>query len=242
MLSELAARFEAEKKSCQIQEEEIIDMSSMEESALVRYSSPPNYVPIYPSAPSVQPASELSLSILNNAMTNNTGATNAQKEEKCAYGAMAEAFRDSTTVQHIKLRVNTNILPRLQHELTGKKRKRFLVHSAMLGSAAVAALTSVSSLVKDINIVIPSKTNGTNTPLEIPSWFASFSTVFNLINLVATGAMMACARIERSLDCSIAMLRKEIMKKQSYNDAVRMSVQDGTDVAKLLEQAEGVPR
>ncbi|AFH41518.1 NS3 [Eubenangee virus] len=242
MLSELAARFEAEKQHSYHVDEEKIEMESGEDRSLVKYVTPPSYVPIYPTAPAVQPAGELSLNILNNAMTNSTGATNALKEEKTAYGAYAEALRDNPAVQNIKMRVYSNTIPRLENELRGKKRKRMLVHTAMLASAGVAAVTSVSSLIKDINVVLPASGKNETTAVTIPSWFASFSTVFNLVNLLATGAMMGCARAERGLDSQIAMLRKEITKKKSYNDAVRMSVRDDSDVAELIKRCEGAAR
>nr|AQX34690.1 NS3 [Changuinola virus] len=228
MLSELAARFEAGKQK----EIEIEEVKMLNENAIVPYN-PPSYAP---SAPQYNAPSHLSLNILNNAMSNGTAKTNALKEEKVAFGAYAEAFRDEPAVQQIKSHVNEQVIPKLKRELAGIKRKRWFVHIVMLCAAAVAMFTSIGSLIKDLQIKIPG-TNGTTTndnQITLPVWYTSLGAVFGIVNLGATGVMITCARIEKNLDDTIAFLKKELMKKRSYNDAIRMSVKDFGSLTNLF--------
>nr|AGZ92005.1 non structural protein NS3 [Changuinola virus] len=230
MLSELAARFEAGKQK------EIEELEMLNENAVVPYN-PPSYAP---SAPMFSPANHLSLNILNNAMNNGTAKTNALKEEKVAFGAYAEAYRDDPAVQQIKSRVNEQVIPKLKRELAGLKRKRWLVHLVMLIAAAVAMFTSVGSLIKDLQFKIPGNNNTMTTAQEIrlPTWYTSLSAVFSIINLGATGLMITCARIEKNLDDSIGFLKKELMKKRSYNDAIRLSVKDFGSLTNLFNEEQ----
>nr|AGZ91997.1 non structural protein NS3 [Changuinola virus] len=230
MLSELAARFEASKQK------EIDELEMLNETAVVPYS-PPSYAP---SAPMYNPPNNISLSILNNAMSNGTAKTNALKEEKVAFGAFAEAFRDDPAVQQIKSHVNDQVIPKLKRELAGLKRKRWLVHLVMLIAAAIAMFTSIGSLIKDLQIKIPGNNSTTTTQNEIhlPTWYTSLGAVFGIINLGATGVMITCARIEKNLDDSIAFLKKELMKKRSYNDAIRMSVKDFGSLTNLFNEEQ----
>nr|AVV63151.1 NS3 [Changuinola virus] len=230
MLSELAARFEAGKQK------EIEEIEMLNETAVVPYN-PPSYAP---SAPQYAGTSHLSLDILNNAMNNGTAKTNALKEEKVAFGAYAEAFRDEPAVQQIKSHVNEQVIPKLKRELAGTKRKRWIVHLIMLGAAAVAMFTSVGSLIKDLQIKIPG-TNGTTTSgdeIHLPAWYTSLGAFFGILNLGATGVMITCARIEKGLDGTIAFLKKELMKKRSYNDAIRMSVKDFGSLTNLFSDEQ----
>nr|AIT55712.1 NS3 [Wallal virus] len=243
MLSELAARFESEKVRYSATEQQLITKEEEEpiyekmDKAVVPYSRPPSYVPTAPSGVS---GKDVSLDILNNAMSNTTGATNAMKMEKTAYSSYAEAMRDSVPVQNVKTSVNALIIPRLRNELSGLKRKRTLVHIALIVTAAVTMITSFSSLVKDFQVSIPSGTESGNSTVtvQVPKWFASFSAVFNTVNLVATGLMISFARMEKMLDGQIGMIKKEIMKKESYNEAVRKSV-TAIDMTSLFQEAEG---
>nr|AGZ91996.1 non structural protein NS3 [Changuinola virus] len=230
MLSELAARFEASKQK------EIEELEMLNETAVVPYN-PPSYAP---SAPVYSAPNHLSLNILNNAMNNGTAKTNALKEEKVAFGAYAEAYRDDPAVQQIKSRVNDQIIPKLKHELAGLKRKRWLVHLVMLIAAAIAMFTSIGSLIKDLQIKIPG-TNGTSTTngeIHLPTWYTSLGAVFGIINLGATGLMITCARIEKNLDDSIGFLKKELMKKRSYNDAIRLSIKDFGSLTNLFNDGQ----
>nr|AGZ92004.1 non structural protein NS3 [Changuinola virus] len=229
MLSELAARFEASKQK------EIEEIEMLNENAVVPYN-PPSYVP---SAPTYSPPNHLSLNILNNAMNNGTAKTNALKEEKTAFGAYAEAFRDDPAIQQIKSHVNQQIIPKLKRELAGLKRKRWLVHLVMLIAAAIAMFTSLGSLIKDLQIKIP----GTNTTtsgeeIKLPMWYTSLGAVFGIVNLGATGVMITCARVEKNFDDSIAFLKKELMKKRSYNDAIRMSIKDFGSLTNLFNDEQ----
>nr|AGZ91994.1 non structural protein NS3 [Changuinola virus] len=230
MLSELAARFEASKQK------EIEELEMLNENAVVPYN-PPSYAP---SAPTYSQPSHLSLNILNNAMNNGTAKTNALKEEKVAFGAFAEAFRDEPAVQQIKSHVNEQVMPKLKRELAGLKRKRWLVHLAMLIAAAIAMFTSIGSLIKDLRLTIPgtNETVGTNKEIPLPAWYTSLSAVFGIVNLGATGIMITCARLEKALDSSISFLKKELMKKRSYNDAIRMSVKDFGSLTNLFTDGQ----
>nr|AGZ91995.1 non structural protein NS3 [Changuinola virus] len=226
MLSELAARFEASKQK------EIEEIEMLNENAVVPYS-PPSYVP---SAPPYNAPNHLSLNILNNAMNNGTAKTNALKEEKVAFGAYAEAFRDDPAVQQIKSHVNEQVIPKLKRELAGIKRKRWIVHLVMLIAAAIAMFTSIGSLIKDLQIKIPgnNSTSTQNNEIRLPAWYTSLGAVFGIINLGATGVMITCARMEKAFDESIAFLKKELMKKRSYNDAIRMSIKDFGSLTNLF--------
>nr|AQX34680.1 NS3 [Changuinola virus] len=232
MLSELAARFEAGKQK----EIEIEEVNMLNDTAVVQYN-PPSYAP---SAPQYNVPTHLSLNILNNAMNNGTAKTNALKEEKVAFGAYAEAFRDEPAVQQIKSHVNEQVIPKLKRELAGIKRKRWLVHLVMLCAAIIAMFTSVGSLIKDLQIKIPG-VNGnstTNGEIHLPAWYTSLGAVFGIVNLGATGVMITCARIEKNLDESIAFLKKELMKKRSYNDAIRMSIKDFGSLTNLFSDEQ----
>ncbi|AGY34651.1 non-structural protein NS3 [Changuinola virus] len=231
MLSELAARFEAGKQR------ELEEVNMLNETAVVPYTRPPSYAP---TAPTTFAPAHLSLNILNNAMSNGTAKTNALKEEKVAFGSYAEAFRDEPAVQQIKSHVNEQIIPKLKRELAGYKKKRWLVHLTMLIAAGVALFTSLGTLVKDVQIRIPgnNSTAGANEYIHLPTWYTSLGAIFGIVNLGATGLMISCARIEKSYDESIAFLKKELMKKRSYNDAIRMSIKDMGSLTNLFSEEQ----
>nr|UWW10738.1 NS3 protein [Tibet orbivirus]WFJ08459.1 NS3 [Tibet orbivirus] len=214
MLAGLVKRFEEEKIS-------IPEEMKGDEMSLVNYvpsdSRPPSYVPTAPMA--VDGMAGVSLGILNQAMTNTTGATTASKMEKTAYGSYAEAFRDDIRLRQIKKHVNEQIIPRLRCELNQAKRKRMIVGTIMCVAAVVALITSVGTLAGDLNVSM--KTPELN--ITLPVWFKSFSAIFGFANLGSTMIMMLCAKTERMLTAQIDMIKKELMKKQAYNDAVRMS-------------------
>ncbi|AFH41528.1 NS3 [Pata virus] len=227
MLSRLIAKYEEEKT-------EIYEMNKTQNETLelVRYDEsaarPPSYAPTAPVQIPGMPS--VSLDILDKAMSNTTGTTNAQKEEKAAYASYAEAFRDNLRVRQVKRRVNEQILPRLKTELRGLKTRKTIIHITLLVAATAALLTSVSTLTGDLSITIPAIGQANSTKIEMPAWFKGFSTVFGIINLASTTVMLISARQERALDAHIAMLRKEIMKKTSYNEAVHMSMTELSEV------------
>nr|AFX73375.1 NS3 [Changuinola virus] len=231
MLSDLAARFEAGKRR------DTDELEMLNESAVLPYTRPPSYVP---TAPVMTVPGHMSLNILNNAMSNGTAKTNALKEEKVAYGSFAEAFRDDPATQQIKSHVNDQIIPKLKRELAGIKKKRWVIHIMMLIAAAVAMLTSLGTLIKDVQIRIPG-TNSTQSAgnyIQLPAWYTSLGAIFGIVNLGATGVMVTCARIEKSCDETIAFLKKELMKKRSYNEAIRMSIKDMGSLTNLFSDGQ----
>ncbi|AMM44551.1 NS3/3A [Bluetongue virus] len=219
MLSGLIQRFEEEKMKHSDQK--------IEELSLVRtgdrVSLPPGYAPSAPSPPAMP---TVALEILDKAMSNTTGATQTQKAEKAAFASYAEAFRDDVRLRQIKRHVNDQILPKLKSDLSGMKKKRAIIHATMLVAAAIALLTSVCTLSSDMSLAF--KVSETN--VTIPAWFKSLNPMLRVVNLGATFLMMVCARSERGLNQQIDMVKKEIMKKQSYNDAVRMSFEEFSSV------------
>ncbi|APT68082.1 NS3 [Tibet orbivirus] len=215
MLSGLVRRFEEER----------IDMPQevkSDELSLVNYypseSRPPSYAPMAPTM--TDGMASVSLGILNQAMTNTTGATTASKLEKAAYGSYAEAFRDDLRLRQVKKHVNDQIIPKLSIELSHLRRKKIIVGTIMLVAAIIALVTSAGTLTNDLSISM--KTGDVN--ITIPAWFKGFSAVFGFANLGSTMIMMLCARTERMLTGQIDMIQKELMKKKSYNEAVRMSM------------------
>nr|QOL11086.1 non-structural proteins-3 and -3A [Bluetongue virus 3]QOL11097.1 non-structural proteins-3 and -3A [Bluetongue virus 3] len=219
MLSGLIQRFEEEKMKH--------NQERVEELSLVRVddtiSQPPRYAPSAP-VPSSMPT--VALEILDKAMSNTTGATQTQKAEKAAFASYAEAFRDDVRLRQIKRHVNEQILPKLKSDLGGLKKKRAIIHMTLLVAAVVALLTSVCTLSSDMSVAF--KLNGTSA--EIPQWFKSLNPMLGVVNLGATFIMMVCAKSERGLNQQIDMIKKEVMKKQSYNDAVRMSFTEFSSV------------
>ncbi|ASW41957.1 NS3a [Bluetongue virus] len=199
----------------------------VEELSLVRAgdrtSLPPGYAPSAPAPPAMP---TVALEILDKAMSNTTGATQTQKAEKAAFASYAEAFRDDVRLRQIKRHVNEQILPKLRSDLSGMKKKRAIIHATMLVAAAIALLTSVCTLSSDMSLAF--KVSETN--VTIPAWFKSLNPMLGVVNLGATFLMMVCARSERGLNQQIDMVKKEIMKKQSYNDAVRMSFEEFSSV------------
>ncbi|ASW41956.1 NS3 [Bluetongue virus] len=219
MLSGLIQRFEEEKMKH--------SGEKVEELSLVRAgdrtSLPPGYAPSAPAPPAMP---TVALEILDKAMSNTTGATQTQKAEKAAFASYAEAFRDDVRLRQIKRHVNEQILPKLRSDLSGMKKKRAIIHATMLVAAAIALLTSVCTLSSDMSLAF--KVSETN--VTIPAWFKSLNPMLGVVNLGATFLMMVCARSERGLNQQIDMVKKEIMKKQSYNDAVRMSFEEFSSV------------
>nr|CAD2286116.1 NS3 [Bluetongue virus] len=219
MLSGLIQRFEEEKMKH--------SGEKVEELSLVRAgdrtSLPPGYAPSAPAPPAMP---TVALEILDKAMSNTTGATQTQKAEKAAFASYAEAFRDDVRLRQIKRHVNEQILPKLKSDLSGMKKKRAIIHATMLVAAAIALLTSVCTLSSDMSLAF--KVSETN--VTIPAWFKSLNPMLGVVNLGATFLMMVCARSERGLNQRIDMVKKEIMKKQSYNDAVRMSFEEFSSI------------
>nr|AMQ36826.1 non-structural protein 3 [Bluetongue virus] len=219
MLSGLIQRFEEEKMKHVEQKTEELSLVRAGD----RLSLPPGYAPSAPAPPAMP---NVALEILDKAMSNTTGATQTQKTEKAAYASYAEAFRDDVRLRQIKRHVNEQILPKLKSDLGGMKKKRTIIHITMLVAAAVALLTSVCTLSSDMSLAF--RVNGTS--VEVPAWFKSLNPMLGVVNLGATFLMMVCARSERGLNQQIDMVRKEIMKKQSYNDAVKMSFEEFSSV------------
>nr|AMQ36836.1 non-structural protein 3 [Bluetongue virus] len=215
MLSGLIQRFEEEKMKHNEQKTEELSLVRTGD----RISLPPGYAPSAPAPPAMP---TVALEILDKAMSNTTGATQTQKAEKAAFASYAEAFRDDVRLRQIKRHVNDQILPKLKSDLGGMKKKRAVIHATMLVAAAIALLTSVCTLSSDMSLAF--KVSETN--VTIPAWFKSLNPMLGVVNLGATFLMMVCARSERGLNQQIDMVKKEIMKKQSYNDAVRMSFEE----------------
>nr|QBL15298.1 NS3a [Japanaut virus] len=190
---------------------------------------------MFPSAPRppsyadytvVSPGVGASLNILNNAMSNTTGASNAMKEEKTAFGAAAEAMRDDEVIRDVKVCVAKKILPRLYTECTGLRRKRCLTQGALTFVAIIACASSMITFAVDMNlddVVLGTNTNETSS-MKLPSWFKGITGFMGVVNMCSTGMMLALGRYERVLSEKIAMLRKEITKKESYMDAVSMGL------------------
>nr|CAN89174.1 NS3 protein [Epizootic hemorrhagic disease virus (serotype 2 / strain Ibaraki)] len=203
-----------------------INMKQSDEMSLVPYQEhvrPPSYVPTAPTPTSMP---RVALDILDKAMSNQTGATMAQKVEKVAYASYAEAFRDDLRLRQIKKRVNEQVLPKMRVELTMMKRKRAMAHMILIIAAVVALITSASTLTSDLGIILK---NTTATEI-IQKQIKPFCAAFGIINLAATMIMMFMAKNEKVISQRIDHTRKEIMKKDAYNEAVRMSITELSEV------------
>nr|ACX69799.1 NS3 protein [Bluetongue virus] len=218
MLSGLIQRFEEEKMKH--------NQERVEELSLVRVddaiSQPPRYAPSAP-MPSSMPT--VALEILDKAMSIQRVLRNTKSGEGCIR-IVRRSVRDDVRLRQIKRHVNEQILPKLKSDLGGLKKKRAIIHMTLLIAAVVALLTSVCTLSSDMSVAF--KLNGTSA--EIPQWFKSLNPMLGVVNLGATFLMMVCAKSERSLNQQIDMIKKEVMKKQSYNDAVRMSFTEFSSV------------
>nr|ABK41162.1 NS3 protein [Epizootic hemorrhagic disease virus]ABK41164.1 NS3 protein [Epizootic hemorrhagic disease virus]ABK41165.1 NS3 protein [Epizootic hemorrhagic disease virus] len=197
-----------------------IEMKASDEVSLVPYQEqvrPPSYVPSAP-IPTAMP--KVALDILDKAMSNQTGATMAQKVEKVAYASYAEAFRDDLRLRQIKKHVNEQVLPKMRVELTAMKRRRAMAHMILIIAAVVALITSASTLTSDLGVILKHNT----TTEAIQTYIKPFCAAFGIINLAATMVMMFMAKNEKIINQQIDHTRKEIMKKDAYNEAVRMSM------------------
>nr|ACI02115.1 NS3 [Epizootic hemorrhagic disease virus]CAN89156.1 NS3 protein [Epizootic hemorrhagic disease virus (serotype 8 / strain CPR 3961A)] len=203
-----------------------IEMKASDEVSLVPYheqTRPPSYVP---SAPIPASMPKVALDILDKAMSNQTGATMAQKVEKVAYASYAEAFRDDLRLRQIKKRVNEQVLPKMRVELSAMKRRRAIAHMTLVIAAVIALITSASTLTSDLGILLKH-----NTTVEaIQNYVKPFCAAFGIINLGATMVMMFMAKNEKIIGQQIDHTRKEIMKKDAYNEAVRMSISEFSEV------------
>ncbi|AFX73386.1 NS3 [Lebombo virus] len=199
-----------------------------EERALVPYNPrPPSYAP---TAPRESVAMEtISLGVLNQAMSNTTGANNPLKEEKAAFGAYAEAFRDPVPIREIKRRVGVRTVHKLEGVRRNVRRRALFVRTLLFVSGVIALSTSI---VNTLSTFVP----GLKLEEIGSDWL---QTLIQVINLMGTAAIMSLSKYLNSLDQEISLLNRDIVKKKSYIDASNMKW-DG-NLETLSKISETVP-
>nr|QBL15286.1 NS3a [Ife virus] len=163
-------------------------------------TAPPKYVG------EAMKMSDLSLGILDKAMVNTTGADAIIKDEKASYASFAEALRDSAAMREVKRRVNGRIVPRLEEQLRGLKRRLVLVQSVLVGITVVAIVSSVLNLMGEVK--------------ELEDVLHIFRhPICGTLNLLSTSMVVVLNNVCKKMDEEIGRVRRDLVKRKSYIDA-----------------------
>nr|QCU80212.1 NS3 [Palyam virus] len=189
----------------------------------------PYHPPAYPTAPmgsnNEKDFSSISLGVLNNAMSDTTAATQAEREEKVAYASFAEALRDSACVREIKKRVSSRTIIALEKEYSHQKKIYDFIRLILFIMSVIAVVTS--SLSAAI-VVIP------ETKILKEDWI---SILIHVGNLFATGVYVGMNKYAEKLDSFLKRTRKEIVKKRSYIEAANVTWDSDVDTLNFLKAA-----
>ncbi|ARA68489.1 non-structural protein 3 [African horse sickness virus 1] len=201
------------------------------ERSIVPYI-PPAYHPTAPAlAVSASQMETMSLGILNQAMSSSAGASGALKDEKAAFGAVAEALRDPEPIRKIKRQVGIQTLKTLKVELSGMRRKKLILKIIMFICANV---TMATSLVGGMSIV----DEDIAKHLAFDGKEDWVSKTVHGLNLLCTTMLLAANKISEKVREEIARTKRDIAKRQSYVSAATMSW-DGDSVTLLRDVKYG---
>nr|QIQ51232.1 NS3 [Letea virus] len=148
----------------------------------------------------------MSLSVLSNAMMNTTGVTTIQKDEKAAYGSIADVLRDSPKIRYIKKKVNESTIPQLEKTKASLQWQIWIYKLACFGCMIVALGSTAISIFAG------------SAGLE--EHLKKVNLSFGLINLFSTSGMIALSKKVSSLNNSIVLMHRDIVRKKAYNDAI----------------------
>ncbi|ALL99296.1 non-structural protein 3 [African horse sickness virus 3] len=168
----------------------------------------------------------MSLGILNQAMSSTTGASGALKDEKAAFGAMAEALRDPEPIRQIKKTVGLRTLKHLKIELASMRRRYAILRVVIFMSGCVTMATSMVGGLTIIDTEI-------YRDLNSDGWLSK--TVHGL-NLLCTTMLLAAGKISDKIQEEISRTKRDIAKRESYVSAASMSWSGDTSV--LLKEVK----
>nr|AGZ62526.1 NS3 [Heramatsu virus] len=166
-------------------------------------------------------AKEISLGVLDRAMTTTTGADSVLKDEKAAYGAFAEALRDATPIREIKRRVGARVIPRLEGQLRAYQRRYRAAKAVLFVLGCTALASSMMGLAGETETFKTYKEY-----LHAP--------VVGTINLLTTSAVVGLNGIVGKMKANIERVRRDLMKRKSYQDASRMPYDATCGVEELV--------
>ncbi|ALL99298.1 non-structural protein 3 [African horse sickness virus 3] len=202
-------------------------MHNGNQRAIVPYVPPPY---TYANAPTLGGQAgemeSMSLGILNQAMSSTTGASGALKDEKAAFGAMAEALRDPEPIRQIKKTVGLRTLKHLKIELASMRRRYAILRVVIFMSGCVTMATSMVGGLTIIDTEIYKDLNG-------DGWLSK--TVHGL-NLLCTTMLLAAGKISDKIQEEISRTKRDIAKRESYVSAASMSWSGDTSV--LLKEVK----
>ncbi|ALL99340.1 non-structural protein 3 [African horse sickness virus 5] len=196
-------------------------MHNGESGAIVPHVPPPyNFASAPTFSQRTSQMESVSLGILNQAMSSTTGASGALKDEKAAFGAMAEALRDPEPIRQIKKQVGIRTLKNLKMELATMRRKKSALKIMIFISGCVTLATSMVgglSIVDD-DILDDYKEN---------DWL--MKTIHGL-NLLCTTVLLAAGKISDKIQEEISRTKRDIAKRESYVSAASMSWNGDTEM------------
>ncbi|QCQ85355.1 NS3 [CHeRI orbivirus 2-1] len=182
--------------------EEIDEKQSLKKEKKVSFNLP---------IPDAATGKAVALDVLSSALGAGSGTDEITRRERGAYGAATNALNEDKSTRALRVYMNEQILPRLQ----GKLYTCTIKYRILLGLEIFLAIISV------IIFTLLTTTELEETVKKVFQECLGVKVGLSAISLVSTLLLLFISRLTGGLNELIKRLKREIMKRQTYNHVAK---------------------
>nr|QWF36641.1 nonstructural protein NS3 [Mudumu virus] len=186
----------------------------------------------YPSAPPAYPADSFeatgsnALTLLTNAVASSTGATEAQKNEKAAFGAISELMRDDANTRKTKVIVFNSTSEDIKSRIEKGRRWRtcfsclrlvliFLFFSLCMLHVVIEAIP-VENYKGILKTFLPQLNVTAGGESDVLTISRHLNVIYTLLEILISTALMFVTRTFNRILSDLRLLKRDLIKRETY--------------------------